>query len=195
MLDFDCGIYFLQADCLALMFGDFFNRLSDFLTGKKWDCTAGTNLVYKVHQVVNISSSGFGSNICNLFSPQTWNAFCVPGQDCFGSFFVVFFSLYSIFVSPLFFTSSFHTSSYSFSTLKSKKGEACEGRMSEVLGRYVVKEGRLSLPFLCLGIKTSVWATAVRLLVGVDHVVCLSFQFSLNQDTTPQHVKPWWKLW
>lgn len=68
-------------------------------TSKKWDCTAGTNLVYKVHQVVNISSSGFGCNICNLFSLQTWSAFCVPGQDCVGAFFpsglhLCFFSLY-----------------------------------------------------------------------------------------------------
>lgn len=56
-------------------------------TSKKWDCTAGTNLVYKVHQVVNISSLGFGSNICNLFSLQTWSAFCVAGQDCVEAFF------------------------------------------------------------------------------------------------------------
>lgn len=31
--------------------------------------TAGTDLVNKVHQVVNISFLGLGSNICNLFPP------------------------------------------------------------------------------------------------------------------------------
>lgn len=36
---------------------------------KRQGPTAGTDLVNKVHQVVNISFLGLGSNICNLFPP------------------------------------------------------------------------------------------------------------------------------
>lgn len=47
--------------------------------------TAGTNLAYKVHQVVNVSFLGLGNNICHLFPPpRTRDACCGPGPDCFG---------------------------------------------------------------------------------------------------------------
>lgn len=157
ILDAVVRLCFPDADCSVLLFGELVNQCHfltvDFLlrcnTSEIWGRAAGTNLVYKVHQVVNISSSGFGSNICDLFSLRPEMPFVCQGRIVLEVFFF----------TPSLFLLFFQTSSYSFGTLKNKKGEACEGSWEEcqVFPQIsVVKEGCLSFLFLCPAIKTSV---------------------------------------
>lgn len=93
-------------------------------TCMKWSRAAGTKLVYKVQQVVNISSSGFGRNICDLFSPRPEMPFVCHGRIVLESFFSFIPSLALLSFFCIFNTS---ISSYPLGTSEDKKWEACEG--------------------------------------------------------------------
>ena len=104
MLDFAFRHHFWQHYCLISVCGvfltvDFLPRCFTKIQGRP----AGTNLPYKVHQIVNISSSGFGSNICSPFSLRPDVPFVCQGRivSLFLFFSFLFFSF--LFFSFLFF--------------------------------------------------------------------------------------------
>lgn len=91
-----------RADCFQIAFGGAFHHRGilcfDVIPEKKRrGPTAGTNLVYKVHQAVNISFLGLGSNICDPFSPADLTCLlCArPGLFWIFSWTLCFFSLFA----------------------------------------------------------------------------------------------------
>lgn len=155
MLDFAFRHHFWQHYCLMFVCGvfltvDLLPRCFTKIRG--WP--AGTNLAYKVHQIVNISSSGFGSNICSPFSLRPDVLFVCQGRI------VSLFLFFSFLFLCLLFTSDIQLVLWHLSKWE-ERARAMKDPERNVRGfcfvRYLHWRRDVFLClFLCLAVKTSV---------------------------------------
>lgn len=152
---------------------------ADFLlqrqTSKTLSPVAGTDVLYKVYRGCKHFLFRFWLQQLQSIFPQTWNGFCVPGQEYF------YFPSNSI---CFFFFSHFNTTNSCISFIwHLKRQEVIDHKVRALCQTSLVKERRLTLAIVCLAFKAAVW-----LLLGVRHVVCVrTLLIRMNPNT-------WWNL-
>lgn len=162
---------------LCHVFGQLFGPTFSFSAkpARLWVLLLAPTCYTRCTEVVNISSSGFGSNSCNLFSLRPEMAFVCQGR--------------SIFTFPsnsicFFFFSHFNVTNSCISFIwHLKRQEVIDHKVRALCQTSLVKERRLTLAIVCLAFKAAVW-----LLLGVRHDVCVgTLLIRMNPNT-------WWNL-
>lgn len=151
----------------------------DIKSREKWGRAAGTNLVYKVHTpgCKHFLLRFWQKHLWSIFS-QTWNTFCLPGQDCFGRFF---------------FLQHFYIQSFSSGTEETRRQRPAKDPGKKVKGFLsdIGEEGGMS--FFLWPLKQHLSYCCLVRGGRISRRVWKRCQYSLNQDNLPQHAKRRWK--
>lgn len=164
---------------LCHVFGQLFGPTFSFSVkpARLWVLLLAPTCYTRCTKVVNISSSGFGSNSCNLFSLRPEMAFVCQGRSIFtflpNSIYFFFFNHFNVTNSCISFI--WH--------LKRQEVIDPGKKLRALCQTSLVKERRLTSAIVCLAFKAT-----VLLLLGVCHVVCVgTLLIRMNLNT-------WWNL-